>query len=146
MISSNYGAYARSASQVTHSQEKMLIMLYDGVLKFIKLAQRGIEEKKPALKGEYISRVIAIITELDSALDMDRGGEISENLSGIYGFMVIRLSEANLKNDPAALEEVAGLIRDIKEGFEVAAKSMVRSAPRPQAAEPQQARSICFAV
>lgn len=145
MTPSNYRAYARSASQVTHSQEKMLIMLYDGMLKFIKLAQRGIEEKKPALKGEYISRIIAIITELNSALDMDRGGDISQNLSDIYGFMVLRLSEANIKSDPAILEEVANLIREIKEGFEVAAKSMARPAPQPQAAAPE-ARGICFAV
>lgn len=143
MTPSSYSAYVRSASQGSHSQERILIMLYDGALKFIKLAQRGINENKPAIKGEYISKVLAIITELNSALDMERGGEISENLSRIYGFMVTRLTEANLRNNSAALDEVAGLMQEIKEGFEGAAKSMV---PRPQPAMSPEAGRIRFAV
>ena len=106
MTPMTYNAYARSAASEDISKDRLLIMLYDGAIKFLHLAARGIKEKRHDLKGHYISKVMAIITELTTALDMERGGEISANLASLYTYMIKRLTEANMKSDVEAVEEV----------------------------------------
>lgn len=61
---------------------------------------------------------MGIIGGLRDALDKDKGGEIASNLDNLYAFMQQRLSQANLQNDPAMLDEVAGLLREIKQGWD----------------------------
>ncbi len=71
-----------------------------------------------ARKGELIGKAMGIIGGLRDAVDTEKGGEIAANLDNLYAFMQQRLSQANLKNDPAMLEEVAKLLREIKEGWD----------------------------
>jgi flagellar protein FliS len=92
-------------------------MLYEGALISLRIARRGIEEKKPKLKGEKISKVLAILTELDCALDRQNGGDLSEKMSALYGYMMNRLTTANIKNDPEPLKEVEQLLGELYEGF-----------------------------
>ena len=70
------------------------------------------------LKGELIGKAIGIIGGLREALDFAKGGEVAANLDSLYAFMIQRLSIANLKNDSAILDEVAALLRDVKEGWD----------------------------
>jgi flagellar protein FliS len=114
-------------------------MLYEGSIKFIHLAIRGIEEKRPALKGEYISKVLAILTELTAALDMERGGEIAANLASLYEYMTRRLTEANIKNSADPLHEVESLIISLKEGFSEASRIRRQSTVR----RPVNSRETC---
>jgi flagellar protein FliS len=85
----------------------------------------------PKVRGENISKVLAILTELDAALDRRSGGELAKNLSGLYGYMINRLTAANLQNDAAALDEVARLLAEIREGFAAAARSLAEGHPSP---------------
>jgi flagellar protein FliS len=85
----------------------------------------GIEEKSAKMRGENISKVIGILTELDCALDRDADDELVENLSDLYRYMVDRLTHANVKNDPDALKEVERLLTALKDGFEGAAQEIV---------------------
>ncbi|MBL4609427.1 MAG: flagellar export chaperone FliS, partial [Pseudomonas sp.] len=55
---------------------------------------------------------------LRDALDLEKGGEVAANLDSLYAYILQRLSMANLKNDPAILDEVAALLRDVKEGWD----------------------------
>ena len=140
-----YNAYAASAAREDLPQDRILIMLYEGSIKFIHLAIRGIDEKRPALKGEYISKILAIITELTAALDMERGGDIAVNLASLYDYMVTRLTEANIKNDTEPLREVERLILSLKEGFSEASRIRRQSAVRRP--EPQrESRGVCVAI
>lgn len=122
MTAAGYTSYRNVIVNTTVSKEKILLMLYEGALAFVRIARRGIEEKNPRLKGENISKVLAILTELDCALDREKGGELAENLVGIYSYLMNRLSFANIKNDPEALEEVERLLCELYEGFNGAAK------------------------
>ena len=108
-------------------------MLYEGALGAVRIARRGIAEKNPKLKGENISRVLAILTELDCALDLEKGGDLAENLAALYDYMIKRLTHANIKNDPEALEEVERLLCDLQEGFKGAAKKSARPVYTPGA-------------
>lgn len=116
-----------------------------GPVKFIHLAIRGIEEKRPALKGEYISKVLAILTELTAALDMERGGEIAANLASLYEYMVQRLTEANIKSSTEPLREVENLIISLKEGFSEASHIQRQSAVR-RPDKPRETCGVCVAI
>lgn len=122
MVQTGHHAYKQNVGNSVMSQDQILLKLYNGSLNFLRLARRGMEEKNPRIKGENISKVLAIMTELDCALDMETGGEIAENLSTLYQHMTFKLINANLTNDLKGLDEVENVLVKIKEGFEEAAK------------------------
>lgn len=94
---------------------KLISMLYQGALLAIANAKNGILRKNIPAKGAAISKAIAIIGEgLNASLDKKAGGELAQNLSSLYDYMVARLVAANLNNDMAALDEVARLLNDLK--------------------------------
>jgi flagellar protein FliS len=79
--------------------------------------------QETAAKGEELRRAIGMIEGLRVALDHGRGGEIATNLERLYEYMVRRLTEGNLHNDPAPLDEVAGLLSGIRGAWDEAARS-----------------------
>lgn len=122
MTAAGCAGYRNVIANTTESKEKILLMLYEGALTFVRIARRGIEEKNPKLKGENISKVLAILTELDCALDREKGGELAENMADLYHYLTTRLTAANIKNDPEALDEVGRLLGELYEGFKGAAQ------------------------
>ena len=77
------------------------------------------KDKRTAEKGQSISKAIDIITNgLRASLDPEAGGELPERLGALYDYMCLRLLHANLKNDAAALAEVAALLGEIKGAWE----------------------------
>lgn len=98
----------------TSSPERILIMLYDGAIRNIARAERGIQngERMPKLEG--ISKAIAIVTELSNTLDFEVGGEIAENLDGLYGFMIRELTRGNLENKVEPLQVVTKLLTELR--------------------------------
>jgi len=124
MKSLGYSAYKSTETQVTDNKGKILLLLYDGAIRFTRFARMGMERKDPKIKGENISKVIAIITELDCALDQEKGKELAENLAGLYQYMLRRLTHANVNNEIQPLEEVERLLNELKEAFEAAAQQL----------------------
>ncbi len=106
------GAYQQAAVG-TQSKGRLIVMLYDGAIKFLKLAVRELEAQNYAAKGQYINRAQDIIDELNAVLDMEAGGEIAENLRKLYVFMGRRLTQANSSRDPQMIEEVIGLLEEL---------------------------------
>ncbi|NIA09332.1 MAG: flagellar export chaperone FliS, partial [Nitrospiraceae bacterium] len=129
MTGNAYAAYNNSVMHATARKDRILLMLYDGALKFVRFARIGIEERNPKIRGENISKVIAIITEVDCALDRKIGGQLAENLSGLYQYMIERLTIANINNDPQALDEVERILSELREGFEGAIKEECTRSP-----------------
>ncbi|MBA1146973.1 flagellar export chaperone FliS [Ectothiorhodospiraceae bacterium WFHF3C12] len=97
---------------------RLVQMLMEGALERIAQAKGALERGETAAKGERIGKAIGIVEGLRAALDAERGGEIAGNLDGLYEYMARRLLEANLHNDPQRLDEVAGLMREIKEAWD----------------------------
>lgn len=105
------------------SPHKLILMLIDGALLAIAMASQAIREKKIAQKGEEISRAIEIIANgLKASLDKQAGGELAERMDALYDYMCQRLLQANLHSNPAILDEVAGLLKELKGGWEEIAK------------------------
>lgn len=101
----------------TQSRGRLIVLLYEGAIKFMKLALREIEANNYEAKGRYISKAQDIINELNAVLDMDAGGEIASNLRRLYLFMNRRLSEANIKRDPQMIREVIGLMEELSQSW-----------------------------
>lgn len=131
MVQTGINAYKQNAVNSVISKEKLLMKLYDGSLNFLALAKRGMKADNPRIKGENITKVLNIVTELDCALDMDVGGEMAENLSNLYRHIMFTLIDANLKNDIPAVENVEHIIREIKAGFEEVLNLPTQEAPTP---------------
>ncbi|MBI5626202.1 MAG: flagellar export chaperone FliS [Nitrosomonadales bacterium] len=115
-------AYAKvgvESSVVSADPHKLISMLYQGALLAVANAKNGIARKDNPAKGVAISKAITIIDEgLSASLDKKVGGPLAQNLSALYEYMCTRLAAANLKNDMAALNEVARLLTDLKEAWE----------------------------
>lgn len=106
------GAYQQAAIG-TQSKGRLIVMLYDGAIKFLKLAIKELEAENCAAKGRYINRAQDVINELNAVLDTDAGGEIAGNLRRLYLSMGRRLSEANAKRDPQMVREVITLMEEL---------------------------------
>ncbi|WP_439889031.1 flagellar export chaperone FliS [Pseudomonas sp. MBLB4123] len=100
------------------SPHRLIQMLMEGGLARIAQARGAMERGQTALKGELIGKAIGIVGGLREGLDLRQGGELAANLDSLYQYMVTRLLQANAKNDPAPLEEVAGLLREVKTGWD----------------------------
>ncbi len=101
----------------TQSRGRLIVLLYEGAIKFMKLALREIEANNYEAKGRYINKAQDILNELNAVLDMDAGGEIASNLRRLYLFMNRRLSEANIKRDPQMIREVIGLMEELSQSW-----------------------------
>ena len=106
----------------TQSGERLVVMLYDGAVKFLKLAQKAIEDDDFKSKGNYIARAQAIINELNVSLDMETGGEIATNLRSLYLFMNRHLNQANLTCDSQKVQDVINLLEELNQSWKAIAK------------------------
>ncbi|TXI29894.1 MAG: flagellar export chaperone FliS [Aquipseudomonas alcaligenes] len=100
------------------SPHRLIQMLMEGGLSRLAQAKGAMLHGQGAQKGELISKAIGIIGGLREGLDLNQGGEIAANLDRLYDYMVSRLVEANISNEPALLDEVAGLLRNIKTAWD----------------------------
>ncbi len=130
----NYSSQANGAHQykkvgaqsgvASASPHRLIQMLLEGALEKINLAKGYMQRGEIALKGNHISWAISIIDGLRMSLDQEAGGEIAGNLDALYDYMGRRLAEANMTNDPALLEEVSGLLIEIKSAWDEIPKEL----------------------
>lgn len=100
------------------SPHMLILMLLNGAIDKISAARGFLERGHVEQKGRHIFWAVSIVAGLRSCLDLEKGGEIAENLQRLYDYIERRLMEANTRNDPALLDEVVGLLRTVKEGWE----------------------------
>lgn len=108
------GAYSGVAYADPHQQ---VCMLMDGALERIAQAKGALQRNEIAEKGTLLGKAVAIIGGLQGCLDHAAGGEIAAGLDALYDYMQRRLLHANLHNDEAALDEVARLLREIRDAW-----------------------------
>lgn len=100
------------------SPHRLIQMLMEGGLSRLAQAKGAMERGQVALKGELLGKAIAIIGGLREGLDLRQGGELAANLDSLYEYMSSRLLQANRSNDVAIIDEVAGLLREVKSGWD----------------------------
>lgn len=97
---------------------QLIDMLYDALLTSLGAAKYAIQRDDIAAKGQALGRAVRLIEEgLKAALDERQGGELAGNLRSLYDYCVVRLSEANMRLDVGAVEEVERLIRPVADAW-----------------------------
>jgi flagellar secretion chaperone FliS len=126
----NVGAETSVASADPH---ELILLLYQGALLAIASAKIQMSRNEIAAKGKSISHAIAIIESgLQASLKKEVGGELAQNFFDLYTYMTKRLITANLKNDPAILDEVSGLLLELRTAWESIRPATPSSDARPQ--------------
>lgn len=102
----------------TTDPHRLIMMLFEGAQAAIVVARSQMAQNHIAEKGAAISKAIDIVTNgLQASLDLEQGGELAERLAALYEYISHRLLWANLKNDPAALDEAAHLLGEIQSAW-----------------------------
>ena len=98
----------------TISQGNILLMLYDGAIRFVDLAKTQIAENNNTAKEISLAKAYAIIAEFINSLDHEQSPELCGNLQSIYEFMLAQLTEANTSMDTKPLDIVLGYLTDMR--------------------------------
>lgn len=106
----------------TTPKEQILVMLYDGAVRFLNLAKEGFAENNVEKIHNNLIKVQNIITEFETSLDMDAGGEFAQNLFALYEFMSRQLVQANIRKDTAALDIVIKHMTELRDTWKQAVK------------------------
>jgi len=113
---SNAFAIYQENNVYTASKGKLLLMLYEGAIKFLKLTKASIDEKNIEKANNYLCRAQDIISELMVTLNMDI--EISKNLYSLYEYMNYTLVQANIRKDKKMVDEVLNMLIELKDTWE----------------------------
>ena len=107
----------REHAVTTQTRGRLIVLLYDGAIKFLRLALQEMEAGRLVEKGLYIGKAQAILVELNTSLDLASGGEIATNLRNLYHFMDRHLSEANLHRNPEKIRQVLEQLEELNESW-----------------------------
>ncbi|MCH1931886.1 flagellar export chaperone FliS [Shewanella sp. A25] len=100
------------------SPHRIIQMLFAGALERLAQAKCAIEQGNVAQRGVLMGKAIGIVSGLNDSLNMDTEGDVANNLTRLYDFMLRRMSEANINNDVQAIDEVVAILKTIKEGWD----------------------------
>lgn len=133
MYGKNAHAKYQSVQVTTTDRGRLLLMMYEGAIKFLKQSKSGLETNDMTKFCRFLSKGQAIIAELMNTLDFEKGGQIARDLDRLYDFMLWYLTEANLYRDPKRIQKVISLLDTIygayKEIIEGQKKTEAGTAP-----------------
>ncbi|MBA3026547.1 MAG: flagellar export chaperone FliS [Sulfurimonas sp.] len=96
------------------SPQKLIEMMYEGVLRFNAQAKKAIKDENIEKKTYWINRAVAVIVELISILDV-KHGDVALYLDGLYNYEIKLLMQANMNDDSAKLDEVSNVFKSLLE-------------------------------
>ncbi|NLO89033.1 MAG: flagellar export chaperone FliS [Clostridia bacterium] len=126
-LNNSYRAYMQS-QVMTAPKEKLIIMMYDGILRFAKVAKEACSRNDIEEANKNLIKAQSIVGELMGSLNFE-AGEIAKSLFMLYDYMHRRLIEANIKKDPEIIEEVCGMAAELKEAWQQSLK-VLKEVPR----------------
>jgi len=130
MLQSNVrlGTAAYQQAQIGSADPvRIVVMLFEGAIRFVLMAQHSFDV--PASRGHALGRAHRIVTELLSSLDFEQGGEIAQNLSLLYDYVLDLLIEANVRGKREGLDSVRMVLQELLEGYR-GIEDAVRLEPR----------------
>lgn len=101
----------------TANKGKLVVMLYQGCIKFLRLAKKSMKENNTEDANNYIIRSQDIIRELMNTLDIEKGGDVATNLYSLYDFMIRNLIEANVDKDLEKIEVVEDMMLELLDSW-----------------------------
>jgi flagellar protein FliS len=132
----NYLGYGNQAQEyrknavLSASPAQLVVMLYDGALRFIEAGRIAMKAKDIKGQNDALLRAQKIVVELLSTLDREKGGEIATNLATLYTFVLDQLMEANVHDRPAALDNASKTMSELREAWVHIAATTTRTETR----------------
>ncbi|OGF98416.1 MAG: flagellar export chaperone FliS [Candidatus Glassbacteria bacterium RIFCSPLOWO2_12_FULL_58_11] len=112
----------RSMQILSSKPEKLILLLYDGAIRFIQLAIKSIESNEIEPAHKNLVKAQNIMVELMASLNFDKGGELAVNLFRIYEFMHFTLVQANIKKNPKDLARITEQLKKLRHSWNQALK------------------------
>jgi flagellar secretion chaperone FliS len=126
----------RKAAISSATPLQLVIMLYDGALRFMQAAKIAVDSGDRFTQNEKLLKAQRIIVELSSCLDHEKGAEIAKNLGSLYDFVYNRLIEANIQDRSDYIEQAMKVISDLRESW-VTVEGQSRNGAAPQSGATQ---------
>lgn len=123
-----YKAY-RQTQITTASQANLILMMYEGAMRFTRQALDSLDAQDPAGMVRNIQKVRDIVNELSLSLDISQGGEAAARLESLYQFTLSQLTLANIKTDRAPLEAVLRVLTPLTSAWQTVAEGQTEEAP-----------------
>lgn len=120
-------AYRQTEAQASSPLE-LVVMLYDGILRFTAEARQAIERGDIVARRTAVDRALAIIIHLQSTLDLEQGGALAAELHRLYDYVSTRLIDASMQNATGPLDDARKVLQSLREGWQGAARA---SKPAP---------------
>jgi len=111
-----YQQYAAN-NAVTASPERLVVMAYDGMVRFLGLAQEAMQNQQYEEQNAQIQRVQQILGVLQAGLNPEYQPEFCQSLSSLYDYFMLRLTEANVAGDLKILEDIRARIADLRNAW-----------------------------
>ncbi|WP_440875216.1 flagellar export chaperone FliS [Thalassotalea sp. PLHSN55] len=105
------------AQAATADPHKLVVMLIDGFLDEMARVEGHMKAERYMHKGKSISKCIEILSGLDSALDLQQGGQVADNLHNLYDYCAQTLFQASVDNDPSQLPAITNVMENLREGW-----------------------------
>ncbi len=124
----------------TATPETLILMLYDGALRFMGNAEEAFAERNMERISNLLVKIQAIFTELLTALDKEKGGEIATNLERLYLFFLEKLADANVRKDPEPMRQIRPLVEDLRNTWAEAIRIHAKNTGTPGQPPPPKPR------
>ena len=142
MVPSRYHDQYRKNQISTSSQGRLILMMYEGAIKFTSLALDSMAKGDVANQGKYIQKAHDIVNELSLALDFKKGGDVAPRLESLYQFVLSQLTLANIKSDKKPLQAVLNTLTPLLEAWTQLYDASTNTG-QDEAAQPKNITSKC---
>jgi len=117
MYSNGIQSYRRT-KVMTADPRKLVMLCYEGAIDNLKIGKQRIAEEDFEARSKALDKAQDIISELLCSLNSEKGGSIAKGLDSLYNYMLRRIMHADLKNDVRAIDEVIGMLTELKTAWE----------------------------
>ena len=117
-MNTGYANAYKNNQVMTAPKKKLLLMLYDGAIKNLRLAEMALEKKDNQRVNENLLKTQKIIEELMYTLNFEAGGDIAKNLYSLYEYMNLKLIRANINKDLDGIKEVKAYMEELRDTWE----------------------------
>ena len=114
----NVAVAYQKANVLTADPKRLVIMCYEGAIRNLKLARNKYLTGEYEVKAKALQKAEDILDELSCALDLEKGGQIAENLRALYAYMRRRILEGDTNREVGILDEVTGMLEELKHAWE----------------------------
>ena len=142
MVPSRYHDQYRKNQISTSSQGRLILMMYEGAIKFTSLTVESMAQGDVANQGKYIQKAHDIVNELSLALDFKKGGDVAPRLESLYQFALSQLTLANIKSDKNPLQAVLNILTPLLEAWTQLYDASTNTG-QDEAAQPKNITSKC---